>query len=113
MAHPADSLSRRSELWRWLAKATVFTLIPAIVLAIAAALFSPQPRHQMVNRAAKSDATVSLATLKAKRGVQVSWDQFFQDRQRAERRNDVRPVATSSSTETVLASRTLKARFVT
>jgi hypothetical protein len=113
MVHPADSVWRRSELWHWLAKATVFTLIPAMTLGIAAVLFSSQPKHQTVNRAAKSDAMVSLATLKAKRSLQVSWDQFFDVRQRAEPRPDVRLVAESSSKQKMLAGRTLKARFVT
>jgi len=108
MAHPADSLWRCSELWHWLAKATFFTLIPAIILAITAALFSPQPRHQTVNRAAKSDAMVSVAKLKTKRGLQVSWDQFFDDRQRAEPRTDARSVAESSSKEKMLAARFVK-----
>jgi hypothetical protein len=113
MVHPADSLWRRSEVWHWLAKAIVLTLIPAMTLGITAALSSSQPRHQTVNRAAKSDAMVNLAALKAKRSPQVSWDQFFHDRQRAEHRTDVRLVAEWSSKEKMLAGRTLKARFVT
>ena len=67
MVHPGDSLWRRSELWGWLAKATAFTLIPVMTLGITAVLSSSQPRHQTANRAAKSDAMVSLAMLKAKR----------------------------------------------
>src|SRR4249919_2656174 len=102
MVHSADSVWRGWEFWHWLAQATVFPLIPVMTLGITVALFSSQTRDQMVNRAAKSDAIVSLATLKAKRGLQVSWDRFFHDRQRAEPRTDVGLVADSSSKEKML-----------
>ena len=112
MAYPGDDLWRRPELWRWLATATLVTLVPAMVLGAAAAL-SNSPGYQAVNRAAKSDALVSSTMLEMKRGLRLSWDQFFHDRQPAEPRGDVRLVAESSGGEKIVAGPTLKQRFVT
>ena len=110
MANPRASLLRRGDLWRWLATATLVTLLPAMAFGMAAALSASQPGQQTVNRAAKSDALVSSAMRDMRRDLRVSWDQSFRDHQRAELRSDVR-IAADSSGEKIAAGPELKARF--
>ena len=111
MANPRASLLRHWELWRWLATATLVTLLPAMAFATAAALSVSQPGQQTVNRAAKSDALVSSAMRDMRRDLQVSWDQSFRDHQRAELLGIVRIAAESSDGVKIAAGPELKARF--
>jgi hypothetical protein len=113
MAYVADNgLWRRWDLWRWLASATLVTVIPAAAVCAMVALATSQPGHQMVNRAAKADALVSSSMLEMKRGVQASWDQFFDYRQGGEPQSSRRIVAALPSGEKIAAGPDLKARFV-
>jgi len=107
-----DSLWRRPELWRWLATATLVTLLPGMAVVGITSLGDRAPGHQAVNRAAKADALVSSTMLEMKRGLQASWDQFFDYRQGAEPRSSLRLAAASANGETIVAGPELKARFV-
>ena len=109
MAYPRANLLRRWDLWRWLATATLVTLLPTMAFVIAAALSSEQPGQQTVNRAAKSDVLVSSAMRDMRRDLRVSWDQSFRDR--AELRSNVRIAAESPDGEKIAAGQALKARF--
>jgi hypothetical protein len=101
---------RSWDLWRWLATATLVTLLPTIAFGTVAALSHTQSGQQTVNRAAKSDALVSTAMRDMRRDLQVSWDQSFRDHQRAELLGTLR-IAAVSDGEKLAAGPALKARF--
>jgi hypothetical protein len=61
--------------------AAAFVSVAALAVVETGAPYSALPAHQMVNRAAKADALVSLNELKAKLALKVAWIHFFHDRQ--------------------------------
>jgi hypothetical protein len=109
MAYPRANLLRRWDLWRWLATATLVTLLPAMAFGMVAALSNSPPGQQTLNRAAKADALVSSAMRDMRRDLRVSWDQSFRDR--TEPRSNVRIAAESPDGEKIAAGPALKARF--